>query len=79
LNTSPADLAAEAVEHLLLRDDVERRRLFLVERAQPEPVLAPLLERDVPLDHLYDVGGLADGVDGLAGDARHPSSLSRRW
>jgi hypothetical protein len=60
-------LAAEAVVELPHRVHAERRRFFLVERAQPRVVLRPrLAQPDVALDHLDDVGLLLHGLGKVA-------------
>jgi hypothetical protein len=55
LESVAADAAAETVEDLLSRVHIERWRLFAVERAEPQPVLARLLERDIPRDQVVDI------------------------
>ncbi len=51
----PARAAAEAVINLSHWMHGERRRLFLVERAQPREILASLLQANVFADHADDV------------------------
>ena len=51
-------LAPEAVVELLGRADGERRRLFVMERAQAEVVSAALLELDVARDDVDDVDAI---------------------
>lgn len=48
--------------HLLLGRDVERRRLFLMERTQADVVLATLLQFDKLTDDVKNVAGAADLV-----------------
>ncbi len=68
----------EAVVDLLVRDDVEARRLLLVERAQPDVAVAALLELHAPLDEGDEVGPRANLVDQVPGDARHVRQPPRR-
>src|SRR5580704_2216182 len=50
-----AFVAAEAVIHLLAGAHAERRRLFLMERAQAAEILAGLFQAHVFADHADDV------------------------
>src|SRR5690606_25861798 len=47
--------AAEAMVELLGRADAERRRLFIVKRAQTQQVCAPFAQLDVPADDVDDI------------------------
>jgi hypothetical protein len=67
----PAGSAAEAVEETPCLVHRERRGLLLVERAEPLPPRARLLERDLLADHLDDVRPLADLPQRLLGDEGH--------
>ena len=63
---SAAPLAgAEILENALAWDDVKGRRLLVGERTQPAHARPALLELDELTDHLFDDGGLHDGVDGV--------------
>ena len=53
-------LAAEAVVEALFGIDAEGRRLLGVERAQPAPAPAHLLQRRVLADERHNVGGRPD-------------------
>ena len=57
-------VAAEAVENLLVRIDVEARRLFLVKRAERGEVRAGLFQRQIRADDIHDVAGGADAFEG---------------
>ena len=74
---SPDCLAAEAVVEALLGVDAERRRLLGVERAQPAPAPAHLLQRGVLADQGHDVGGRPDLGDLLVRYA-HARTVPRR-
>src|ERR1700722_18027345 len=52
-----AFVAAEAMENLLLRIDVETRGLFLVKRAQRSEVRPGALQRDIGANDIHDVAG----------------------
>ena len=76
--------APEAVEVPVVGPDVERRRLFVMEGAQPlEGIGAGPAQLDVVADHVLDVDPFTDGGDVAVGDpaptpshvARHPASL----
>ena len=75
LDRIAGDAAAEAVEHLLVRDDVEAGCLLAVERAEPLPVVAALLERHAPLHHRNQIHPVAQLLQFLVRDARQ---MSRR-
>ena len=67
-----ASPAAETVERLPRRIDVERRRFFLVERAQRFGRVACALELNVGTYYVGDVQRLADLVNRILGDhGRH--------
>ena len=71
--------AAEAVEVAVVGPDVKRRRLLVVERAQPlQRVGAGAAQLDVVADDLLDPVAFADGGDVAIGDPRagHRVSLS---
>ena len=70
-------LAPEAVEHAHLGVDAERGRLLLVERAQPHPAGALLLERGVFADERHDVGGGPHTDDVLIRDGHAPDGTAR--
>ena len=72
--------AAEAVEVAVVGPDVERRRLLVVERAQPlQRVDACAAQLDVVTDDVLDADSLADGRDVAIGDpASHRPSLCGR-
>src|SRR5215207_10308280 len=69
--------AAEAVPHAAKRGDVERRRLLVVERAQPlQRAAAGTLEGEVLAHDLVDARPLANRCDVLVTDPPgHPWSL----
>src|SRR5688572_10352136 len=54
----PALFAPVAVEVLLRRTDVERRRFLLVERTQADEIFSPALQRDAAADQVDDIGRL---------------------
>ena len=60
-----ADAAAETVKRLPRRTDRERRRFFLMKRAERLEICARALERKVRADHLHDVVGGRDLLDCL--------------
>src|SRR5262249_14332933 len=69
----------EAAIELPVRDDVERRRLLLMERAKPDVAAARLLQRHACLDHLDDVDAREQIVDeGLRDEPRHAAECSAR-
>ena len=68
-----ARAAPEAFEELLLRVDVERRRLLVVERAAGLQVAACPLELDVPGDDRHDVGRGSHSLDVVLEIADHAS------
>ena len=72
-------LASEAVEDVLVWDDVEGGGLLLMERTQPLVGLAEAIERDMLLDDSDDVDAVADLIDGLARNAPHGRSSRPRW
>ena len=70
LDRVAGDPAAEAMEHLLVRDDVEAGCLLAVDRAEPLPVVPALLQRHAPLHHRDQVHPVAQLLQLLVGDAR---------
>ena len=73
-----AGAAAEAVERLAGRIDVEGRRFFLVERAQRLRHVPRALELDIGTDDVGDIQRVADLVDRFLGDhSRHGRSTPR--
>ena len=67
-----ARAATEAVPDLLLRVDIEARRLFLVEWAEGAEVCPRTLEREIRADHLDNVVVLANLLkNGFGNNARH--------
>ncbi|CAM5434678.1 hypothetical protein RLIN73S_01362 [Rhodanobacter lindaniclasticus] len=77
LDRAAVHAAAEAVEELLGRADVERGRALVVERAAGGPLAPGLLQRHPPLDHVDDVDAGKQFIDEAVGDqATHkPPSL----
>src|SRR5690606_32308527 len=67
-------LAPEAVEEVLPRVHRERRRLLVVERAEPDEPGPLLLRADVVAHHVHEVDGAADLFDDGIGDASHGGS-----
>ncbi len=64
--------AAEAVIELLLRIDAERRRLFVVKRAQRLKVATGFAQRHARIDHVDDVDPRQQIIDeGLGNPAGH--------
>ena len=70
-----ADAAAEAVVRAAVRRDRERRRLLLVEGAEPRVAAADLAQPRARLDEVDDVRRGLDGVDGRVLDPRHLERL----
>ncbi len=72
--------AAEAVEVAVVGTNVKRRRLLVVERAQPlQRIGAGAPQLDIVADDLLDADPLADGGDIAIGNpAGHGLSLNRR-
>ena len=60
-------VAAEAVENLFMRIDVEAGRLFLVKRAEGGEVGARLFQRQIRADDVHDVAGGADAFASCGG------------
>ena len=60
-------VAAEAVEDLLVRIDVEAGRLFLVERAERGEIRAGFFQRQIRADDIHDVAGGANSFAGGGG------------
>src|SRR6266849_1399226 len=77
LDRVPGRAAAEAVEDPLVRDHVEAGRLLAVERAQPLPVAARLLEPDPALHHRDHVDAVPQLLQLLVADARHSAPVKR--
>ena len=76
--------AAEAVEETAVAVDGEGRRLFAVERTEPLPGVAGLLERRVLSHDVHDVGGRPDvgenalvEIESVAHARRHGSECLR--
>src|SRR5947209_5005710 len=69
--------AAKAVEDPLVGDHVEAGRLLAVERAQPLPVAAGLLQRDPALHHRDHVHAVPQFLQLLVADARHSAPVKR--
>jgi len=67
----PTTVAAEAVEDLPLRMDVEGGRLLVVEGAEALEAATGLAERDVTADEIDDVDAGSDRFDRLLGDPAH--------
>ncbi len=59
------------MEKPALRVDRERRRLFVVERAQPDEIAPGALEPHVRADHLDDVRAGADLFELVVGETGH--------
>ena len=71
--------AAEAVEVAVVGPDVERRRLLVVERAQPlQRVGAGAAQLDVVADDVFDADALTDGRDVAIRDPARPSRIQSR-
>src|ERR1700761_4644647 len=77
---------AEAVEVAVIRAYVERRRLLVVERAEPlHRIGAGPAELYVVADHVFDADAFADGGDVAIRDAAghrasvEPALTARRW
>ena len=68
-------VAAEAMEDLLVRIDVEARRLFLMKRAERGEVRAGFFQRQIRADDVHDVAG---GADLLAGRGGKESGHAKR-
>src|SRR5712692_8814507 len=77
LDRVPGRAAAEAVEDPLVRHHVEAGRLLAVERAQPLPVAARLLEADPALHHRDHVDAVPQLLQLLVADARHSAPVKR--
>ena len=72
-------VAAEAVENLFMRIDVEAGGLFLVKRAEGGEVGAGLFQRQIRPDDVHNVAGGANAFAGCGGKrASHACSASRR-
>ena len=67
----PVFAAAEAVIPLPLRIDDERRRFLVMERTARLEVASHLLERNIRIDHIHNVGLKADLVNDLLWNVRH--------
>jgi len=65
---APPLSGAEILKDALARDHVEGRCLLVGERTQPAHARPALLELNELTDHLFDDGGLHDGVDGVLRD-----------
>ena len=63
-------VAAEAVENLLVRIDVEAGRFFLVKRAKRGEVGAGAFQRQIRADDIHDVAGGADVFEGCGEEIR---------
>jgi hypothetical protein len=62
----------QAVPHVLIRRDDERRRMIVVEGAQPQQVLAVPLQLDASrLDQPFERHFLFEPLDYRIGNARH--------
>ena len=67
--------AAKTMIRLPLRVNMERGALLAVERTQRDPACARALERKVRADHLDDVVGFGDALDGFFGKAGHGDKI----
>ena len=68
---APAHPASETMKRLPLRDDVKRRRFFLMKWAERPEVRTRAFEWKIRTDHLNDVVGGGNLLDGLRRNCSH--------